>query len=156
MTIASLLDDWSADTSKYAHCSDNVPENDIRGLLVKSFHFIAPHVNQQLALSCIEDVVNVLESEYYKRSMPQDVYTRLFMHVAAMLERIAIGKMMEIQPEHQALLQDKEEWFAYLEKLIGRVFQPYGFHIPQAEIFYFMLSLPESLKINEKIGECHD
>ena len=145
IAIASLVDDWAASGSKAPVGAAEFLEEESYNSLIEGFHFIAPHVNQELAVSCIGEMARTLEQEYYKKPLPQDVHARLFMHAASMLERIVDGDTLQMEPEHEALIYEKAQWFVFLESLTRRVFAPFGYDIPRAEHFYFMLSLPESL-----------
>jgi transcriptional regulatory protein LevR len=86
-----------------------------------------------------------LEGEYYNKEIPGDVWGRLFMHAAGMLERLKNGHQLELSAKNRRLMIEKEKWFQYLSHVIRRSFLPLGFEIPDAEIFFFLLSLPESL-----------
>ena len=98
------------------------------------------------ALDCIEQMTQELEQKHYHRPLPQDVRVRLFMHAASMLERNTEGFPLSMEPEHEALLQENVSWFEQLQSLIHRCFAPFGKPIPRAEIFYFMLSLPQRIE----------
>lgn len=145
MAIASLVDDWSIGSGSALHKTDDTAGGETFSLLVESLRFIAPHVNQELAIACIDEMTQSLEARHYKRPLPQDVRVRLFMHAASMLERIADGNVLDMEPEHEKLLHEKAAWFVFLEDLIRKSFAPFGTEIPRAEYFYFMLSLPEAL-----------
>lgn len=146
MEIASLLDDWSGDGGQKDTEADGLTSSETYALLIESLRFLAPHVEQELATSCIQEMTRILETDYYKKPMPQDVRVRLFMHAAAMLERITDGETLQPEPEHEALVQQKAQWFAFLKELIRRAFAPFGLEIPRAEYLYFLLSLPETLE----------
>lgn len=143
--IVSLLDDWNAGEGEKLLRASAVGETELAGLLAESLRFLAPHVSQEPAMRCIEEMAHELETNCYHRPLPQDVYSRLFMHAASMLERIADGNTLELEPEHEALIAEKENWFRYLQTIIRRAFTPFGAEIPRAELFYFMLSLPETI-----------
>lgn len=145
MAIASLMDDWCMDEGGELVGDDAMADGEISGLLIESLRFIAPHVHQETAVGCIEAMTRELETDFYKKPMPQDVRGRLFMHAAAMLERIVDGDALQMDPEHEALIAEKADWYAYLERLIRRSFAPFQYEIPRAEFFYFMLSLPDTL-----------
>jgi len=142
IAIASLVDDWAG---KDPVGAAELLEEESYNSLIEGFHFIAPHVNQELAVSCIGEMARILEQDHYKKPLPQDVHARLFMHAASMLERIVDGDTLQMEPEHEALIYEKAQWFVFLEDLTRKVFAPFGYDIPRAEHFYFMLSLPESL-----------
>lgn len=143
--IVSLLDDWNAGDGETLVRESAVGEAELAGLLAESLRFLAPHISHEPAMRCIEHMARELETNRYHRPLPQDVYSRLFMHAASMLERIADGNPLALEPEHEALIAEKADWFGYLQALIRRAFAPFGTEIPRAELFYFMLSLPETL-----------
>lgn len=144
MAIASVVDDWDMDAAPQLAQLEETSGESI-GLLAQSIRYIAPHIDQQLAIDCIENMTRELETHHYHQLLPQDVRVRLFMHAASMLERIADGSPLSMEAEHEALLQQNAAWFAQLQSLIGTSFAPFG-EIPQAESFYFMLSLPQTLE----------
>ena len=145
MAIASVVDDWSLDTGKNAGEDDELSKLETMSLLAESLQYIAPHVDSEQTIACIESFIEAIETRHYGREMPADVRVRCFMHAAAMLERMANGETLVMDPEHEKLLQERASWFVYLEDLIRRAFAPFGMEIPRAENFYFMLSIPESL-----------
>ena len=145
LAIASLVDDWTIHASRDSMETAELLEEESYNSLIEGFHFIAPHVNQELAVSCIGELARTLEQDHYKKPLPQDVHARLFMHAASMLERIVDGNTLQMEPEHEVLIYERAQWFVFLENLTRRVFAPFGYDIPRAEHFYFMLSLPETL-----------
>ena len=63
-----------------------------------------------------------------------------------MLERIVNGNPLSMEPEHEELIRQNAAWFDRLQALIASSFASFGQEIPRAEIFYFMLSLPQTLE----------
>ena len=142
--ISSILDNWGSGC--FASEEGEEPSaGGALGLLKENFDFIAPNVDRDKAVICIERMISILESRYYKKPIPQDVQVRLFMHAASMLERIVSGERLEEDPEHERLIRQKASWYQFLEHTIKEAFLPYGCEIPPVEYFYFMLSLPESI-----------
>ena len=146
LSIASVVDDWGMDDKQAIAEQEEPTGTETFSLLAQSLRYIAPHVDQQLAIDCIETMTQQLESGYYHRALPQDVRVRLFMHAASMLERIAGGNPLAMEPEHEELVQQNASWFAQLQALIATSFATFGHEIPRAEAFYFMLSLPQALE----------
>lgn len=145
VAIASVVDDWEMGAAPPLPHMEEEAGGGTLGLLAQSIRYIAPHIDQQPAIDCIENMTHELETRHYRQRLPQDVRVRLFMHAASMLERIADGSPLSMEPEHKALLQQNAAWFAQLQSLIGTAFAPFG-EIPRAESFYFMLSLPQTLE----------
>ena len=115
-------------------------------LLAQSLRYIAPHVEQQLAIDCIETMTHQLETGYYRRTLPQDVRVRLFMHAASMLERIVNGNPLSMEPEHEELIRQNAAWFERLQALIAASFASFGQEIRGPRYSIFMLSLPQTLE----------
>lgn len=143
MAIAAVVDDWDMAARGTVADMAGAASEETLGLLAQSLHYIAPHVDPQTAIDCIDRMTQDLEARHYRRSMPQDVRVRLFMHAASMMERIANGAPLSMEPEHQALLEQNADWFSQLQTLISADFAPFGKYIPPSEAFYFMLSLPQ-------------
>lgn len=146
MAIASIVDDWGMDTKQMLSGQEETSGGETISLLAQSLRYIAPHVEQQLAIDCIETMTRQLETGYYRRALPQDVRVRLFMHAASMLERIVNGNPLAMEPEHEELIRQNAAWFERLQALIASSFASFGQEIPRAEAFYFMLSLPQTLE----------
>ena len=146
LEIASIVDDWGMDAGQAITGQAESAGGETISLLAQSLRYIAPHVEQQMAIDCIETMTQQLESGDYRRTLPQDVCVRLFMHAASMLERIVDGNPLAMEPEHEDLVRQNAAWFARLQALITASFAPFGYEIPQAEVFYFMLSLPQTLE----------
>ena len=146
MAIASIVDDWGMDTKQMLSGQEETSGGETISLLAQSLRYIAPHVEQQLAIDCIETMTHQLETGYYRRTLPQDVRVRLFMHAASMLERIVNGNPLSMEPEHEELIRQNAAWFERLQALIAASFASFGQEIPRAEAFYFMLSLPQTLE----------
>lgn len=146
MAIASIVDDWGMDTKQMLSGQEESSGGETISLLAQSLRYIAPHVEQQLAIDCIETMTRQLETGYYRRALPQDVRVRLFMHAASMLERIVNGNPLAMEPEHEELIRQNAAWFERLQALIAASFASFGQEIPRAEAFYFMLSLPQTLE----------
>ena len=146
MAIASIVDDWGMDTKQMLSGQEETSGGETISLLAQSLRYIAPHVEQQLAIDCIETMTRQLETGYYRRALPQDVRVRLFMHAASMLERIVNGNPLAMEPEHEELIRQNAAWFERLQALIAASFASFGQEIPRAEAFYFMLSLPQTLE----------
>lgn len=144
MAIAAVVDDWEIGTEPVSSVEEAGSET--LGLLAQSLHYIAPHIDPQTAIGCIERMTRDLEERHYHQTLPQEVRVRLFMHAASMLERIANGVPLDMEPEHEALLRQNLSWFALLKDLIRVDFAPFGRDIPPSETFYFMLSLPQTLE----------
>ena len=106
-------------------------------LLAQSLRYIAPHVEQQLAIDCIETMTRQLETGYYRRALPQDVRVRLFMHAASMLERIVNGNPLAMEPEHEELIRQNAAWFERLQALIAASFASFGQRSLRAEVPLF-------------------
>lgn len=146
LEIASIVDDWGMDAGQAITGQEESAGGETISLLAQSLRYIAPHVEQQMAIDCIETMTQQLESGDYRRTLPQDVRVRLFMHAASMLERIVDGNPLAMEPELEDLVRQNAAWFARLQALITASFAPFGYEIPQAEVFYFMLSLPQTLE----------
>ena len=146
LAIASIVDDWGMDAGQAITGQAESAGRETISLLAQSLRYIAPHVEQQMAIDCIETMTQQLESGYYRRTLPQDVRVRLFMHAASMLERIVDGNPLAMEPELEDLVRQNAAWFARLQALITASFAPFGYEIPQAEVFCFMLSLPQTLE----------
>ncbi len=87
-----------------------------------------------------------LETGYYRRTLPQDVRVRLFMHAASMLERIVNGNPLSMEPEHEELIRQNAAWFERLQALIAASFASFGQEIRGPRYSIFMLSLPQTLE----------
>lgn len=148
MTIAAVVDDWEMDSGKSLTQPKETSNGETRNLLVQSMPCIAPHIDGQMAVDCIERMTQELEQKHYHRPLPQDVKVRLFMHAASMLERNIVGVPLSMEPEHEKLLLENLSWFELLQSLIDTCFMPFGKAIPRAEVFYFMLSLPQWIDEN--------
>lgn len=151
MAIAAVVDDWEMESGKPLAQPNETSGSETRNLLVQSLPYIAPHIDGQLALDCIERMTQELEQKHYHRPLPQDVKVRLFMHAASMLERNTEGIPLSMEPEHEELLQENLAWFELLQSLIDSCFTPFGKTIPRAEVFYFMLSLPQRIGENPEM-----
>lgn len=145
LAIASLVDDWSLDNARSVYDSEDESGRETMSLLSESLQYIAPHVNEALAMACINDLIEKIETKLYHQTMPSDLRVRTFMHAASMLERLADGQALIMDPEHESLLSEKAAWFVNLQYLIQQAFAPFGMEIPRDEYFYFMLSIPENL-----------
>lgn len=144
--IASLLEDWNPAEGERRVSDSAVSERELDGLLAESLRFIAPHITHEPTMQCIGQMAHALETAYYHKPLPQDLRIRLFMHAASMLERIFTGNTLPLEPEHEAAIAEKRSWFCYLQAVIEKAFQSFGVQIPRTEVFYFMLSLPETLE----------
>lgn len=144
--LSAVLDDWSSESAVAELGRDEEPGGEAIRLLIENFSFIAPHVDRERAVPCIERMITMLEARYYHKMLPQDVRVRLFMHAASMLERIVSGEgLEELSLEHEQMVQEKAPWFQFVDAVVKEAFLPFGYDIPQVESFYFMLSLPEAL-----------
>jgi transcriptional regulatory protein LevR len=143
--ISSILDDLSYTTFNINLDTDKTTKEGLDSLLLENFNLIAPNVDRDTSVSCISMMIKVLEIDHYKKSLPDDIRARLFMHAASMLERIANGLPLEMEDEHENVISQNKNWFMFLENTIRTSFYPMGYDIPRSEYFYFMLSLPDSI-----------
>ena len=67
MAIASIVDDWGMDTKQMLSGQEETSGGETISLLAQSLRYIAPHVEQQLAIDCIETMTRQLETGYYRR-----------------------------------------------------------------------------------------
>ena len=81
--------------------------------------------------------------ELYGAPLDSALESRIFLHTAAMLERVKGGAALDITPEQEAEIQQGQEWFDQLSGLLERAFQRDFGPIPQGERYFFLLSLPE-------------
>jgi transcriptional regulator with AAA-type ATPase domain/transcriptional regulatory protein LevR len=143
--ISSILNEWGTVQMQDIN-AERLSKNELNNLLRENFHFFAPNLEKNTAVPCIELLAKTLENDYYNKSLPGDVWSRLFMHAAGMLERLENGgHQLELNADNRRLMREKSAWLQYLERVIRESFLPLGFEIPESEIFFFMLSLPESL-----------
>jgi transcriptional regulator with AAA-type ATPase domain/transcriptional regulatory protein LevR len=141
--ISSILDEWNFYTVDF---DKDKPEGDeLDHILSESFNLIAPSVYRTTAIACISKMRETLESGFYKKKMPEEIRGRLFMHAASMLERITTGQALEMEDEHEIMLMHNKNWFDFLDRIIQDSFSPLRYEIPRSEIFFFMLSLPETI-----------
>lgn len=66
MAIASIVDDWGMDTKQMLSGQEETSGGETISLLAQSLRYIAPHVEQQLAIDCIETMTRQLETGYYR------------------------------------------------------------------------------------------
>jgi transcriptional regulatory protein LevR len=145
LCISSILDDLSYNIFNTNSDSDKTTTDELDSILLENFNLIAPNVDRDTSVSCILSMIKALEVEYYKKPLPDEMRTRVFMHAASMLERIANGWPLEMEDEHEDVILQNKNWFMILENTIRTSFIPLEYEIPRSECFFFMLSLPSSI-----------
>ncbi|MEA4906888.1 MAG: sigma 54-interacting transcriptional regulator [Anaerolineaceae bacterium] len=141
--ISSILDDGNFNIYETNFDAEESKGDELDSILNDMFNFIAPSVDQNSAVVCINKIVYSLETEVYRKPLADNVRARLFIHTASMLERIVNNRTLQIDDEEEATIQENEEWFNLLERIINESCLPSGYDIPRGEDFFFMLSLPE-------------
>lgn len=94
-------------------------------------------------------VLEALEKNLYKEELPVDVMVRVYLHAACMLDRLAGGQPLGM-PRTTAELNVKEERsgeFEFLESLLRECASQFNLSVPDGEVFYFLVSLPEPGKL---------
>lgn len=115
---------------------------DLFQLLAQQVGMFAPNLDGERVVSGIRTLLDGLR-ELYGAPLDSALESRIFLHTAAMLERVKGGAALDITPEQEAEIQQGQEWFDQLSGLLERAFQRDFGPIPQGERYFFLLSLPE-------------
>lgn len=138
--VLAILSDWGS----AAHMQ-GVPREaeQTDRLLSRNFNTIAPKVDGETGIRCIGEFLRTVETCVYGHRLPENIRTRVFMHAAGMLERIVDGNTLEMIDEGRTVILNDPLWFRCLSALLRDSFTKEGFPVSEAEVFYFMLTLPE-------------
>ncbi|MDR1765267.1 MAG: sigma 54-interacting transcriptional regulator [Lachnospiraceae bacterium] len=141
--ITTILIDWGQGAYQPSIRSEAPGDDELENILNESIGYIAPSVDQKAALSCIRHMVAVLEGSVYHHPLADDVKTRVFMHAAGMLERIANHRPLPLDEEYESLIGANINEYNALDAIITQCFVPCCYEIPRSEVLFFLFSLPK-------------
>jgi len=109
--------------------------------LKERMHFFAPSLDAQTTFQQVQRIIEAL-SCLYKQPLSQDLILRVFIHTAAMLERISLGEPVEMSLEGYETISKNYSFFKTLKNLLKTACDEWDIAFNDTEIYYFMLILP--------------
>ncbi|QUL98182.1 MAG: sigma 54-interacting transcriptional regulator [Candidatus Fermentithermobacillus carboniphilus] len=89
-------------------------------------------------------ILDGLEKGLYKKELPVDVVVRIYLHGACMFDRLATGQPLVMPKLAADAKQEKSPEFEFLKHLLSDCASAFGLTVPEGEVFYFLVTLPQA------------
>lgn len=141
-SILMVLTDWQLSFDWESPPDTAEKSDETEQLIADNFASLAPHVDPASGMKSINDFMNTLEKQMYGRRIEKDARTRIIMHAIGMLERINTDSQLAMTEEGPEIIENNREWYELTDRILKDSFGGNGFAVPEAEVFYFMITLP--------------
>lgn len=127
---------------------ENAPEpsrldrQEFLSLVERSLGQFTPSMDSHRVMELAEDILSAIEQQIFGEQLPLDVAARLIIHTASMLERLGTGTPLHLFGENREAISQQQERFDQVERILQAILSPGFGHIPEAEVYYFLVSLP--------------
>lgn len=87
--------------------------------------------------------------ELYREKLADDVLVRVFIHTAAMFERITTSDPVPIPEKETRMAARYQAFFDQLRRILEEACRPFGRPVPLSEVYFFMLTVPDPETMEE-------
>ncbi|HHY12269.1 MAG TPA: PRD domain-containing protein, partial [Firmicutes bacterium] len=117
---------------------------DILSLIRSQMHRFVSSVTPEEAEIVCDTVLRSLENEFYARALPVDLMSRVYLHTACMVDRIASGNELELPAWGENERKRRKDEFAQLKQILDNAGARVDLKVPESEIDYFLAALPSN------------
>lgn len=115
--------------------------------------YFSPSLKKEEVDATSKTIIENIE-KLYSTPMSPDLVVRVYIHCCTMLERMYTAEPVPMPLDADMTIDDNLTWFTKLKKIMSEACSEMGVSIVEAEVYYFMMTLPtESLIINESRKE---
>lgn len=125
-----------------ANWSKNHSRFELISVLEQNMKRFAPSLDHNVVTPLVRKLVNLLEQQFYNGPLPTDVIGRLYFHSASMVERLQKGITANLCEADIEEINRNRDQFDVLKQILNQSFGEL-LDIPDSEVYYFMLSIPE-------------
>jgi transcriptional regulator with AAA-type ATPase domain/transcriptional regulatory protein LevR len=150
--VQYLINGWNISGRETFPDLDEMPTQERLNLIRENIHYFAP----SLCAAVVQEQVDFITSRItalYKTSFSPDLYVRIYIHTAAMLERLIVPETI---PTSEAAIDgiSKNRKFSFELRKIFRQFEnKYNIAITDTEIYFYLIALPDPADGKQSIEE---
>lgn len=152
--IVLILKGWAVNDLPDNYNKDSVPLHQRFKQISERINYFAPSIDSTKAAKMANYVVTSVEN-ISAENIPDDLKVRMYIHVVTMFERLKSEGPLAIPDDADQTIQKCPKFYHLLKGIMENACRSVDVKLQDSEIYYFMLSLPESIRL-ESEGNIHE
>ena len=146
--IIFLLKEWNTGDKNIYLKLDELPLERRLEQIGQNMHYFAPSMESKAVARQANYIVKMVTA-MYEKSLPPDLIVRIYIHSAAMFERILTTEPIPTSINERETIEKHLDFFNQLKKILNEACKVIGLTVVDSEVYFFMLTLPNPEKMEE-------
>lgn len=100
---------------------------------------------------CCKNLVEKIAEYFFDEAITQDAMIRIYLHAACMFDRVHSKQALQTPDWSQQIQKERQDEFLYLQRVVGNEGMKLLLEVPDAEICYFLSSLPSRVHVKDDV-----